>query len=185
MKKAGLFLAISLIFLVSGVYALASDCNSYYYFDNTNKNCSQKEFCGMYMYQGLQTFESKTQCENTLNPKEDRSCSTESDCMVTSCGYCVNKNEPEPILCEQSPYEFNYTLSCQCTNAQCEVVKTNKSVSIICPQDMKTCPNGLSVSRNPAKNCEFECPGDERIKIMPETASQTAIDRLGDLNRSE
>src|SRR3989338_4400311 len=29
--------------------------------------------------------------------------------------------------------------------------------AVICPDDMKTCPNGLSVSRNPANNCEFEC----------------------------
>ncbi|MFA7707389.1 MAG: PepSY domain-containing protein [Candidatus Pacearchaeota archaeon] len=41
-------------------------CKSLYWIDNDNKDCSQKEFCGAYMYYSLQTFESKTQCENAL-----------------------------------------------------------------------------------------------------------------------
>lgn len=44
-------------------------CKTLYWFDNENKECGQKEFCGAYMYYGLQTFESKTQCEKALNPE--------------------------------------------------------------------------------------------------------------------
>ncbi len=38
-----------------------SNCKSLFYFDNNNKNCEQKEFCGLYMYQGLQTFEDENE----------------------------------------------------------------------------------------------------------------------------
>ncbi|MEK6855322.1 MAG: hypothetical protein AABX73_03820 [Nanoarchaeota archaeon] len=48
------------------------DCKNLYWFDNENKECGQKEFCGLYVYQGLQTFESKTQCEKSLNPAENK-----------------------------------------------------------------------------------------------------------------
>lgn len=41
-------------------------CNTYYYFDNTNKDCNSKEFCGAYMYQGLQTFSTKEECQDNL-----------------------------------------------------------------------------------------------------------------------
>ena len=49
-----------------------NDCKNLYWFDNSNRACEQKEFCGLYMYQGLQTFESKTQCEKALNPEENK-----------------------------------------------------------------------------------------------------------------
>lgn len=42
------------------------ECKNLYWFDSDNKGCEQKEFCGLYMYQGLQTFESKVQCEKAL-----------------------------------------------------------------------------------------------------------------------
>ena len=32
---------------------------------------------------------------------------------------------------------------------------------IVCPVDVKRCPDGRFVSRNPANECEFDaCPGD-------------------------
>ncbi len=41
-------------------------CDSLWWFDSSTKICQQKQFCGMYMYFGLQTFDSKEECEKGL-----------------------------------------------------------------------------------------------------------------------
>jgi len=43
------------------------NCNVYYWFDNNNTNCTYKEFCGTYMYQGLQTFATSNDCKEALS----------------------------------------------------------------------------------------------------------------------
>lgn len=45
-------------------------CSSLYWIDNTNKTCeSPKQFCGTFMYYGLQTFSNQQDCLNVVNPK--------------------------------------------------------------------------------------------------------------------
>jgi len=41
---------------------ITSGCRNFYWIDNTDKECELKLFCGDYMYDGLLTFSSKTQC---------------------------------------------------------------------------------------------------------------------------
>jgi len=41
-------------------------CKNLWWFDNEHKYCQQKEFCGLYMYLGLRTFETKEECEADL-----------------------------------------------------------------------------------------------------------------------
>jgi hypothetical protein len=41
-------------------------CKNLWWFDNEHKYCQQKEFCGLYMYLGLRTFETKNECEAAL-----------------------------------------------------------------------------------------------------------------------
>ena len=42
-------------------------CSNLYWFDTANKICqSQRQFCGVYMYQGLQTFNDQQTCLNTV-----------------------------------------------------------------------------------------------------------------------
>jgi len=41
-------------------------CKNLWWYDNEHKNCQQKKFCGMYMYLGLHTFETKEKCEAAL-----------------------------------------------------------------------------------------------------------------------
>lgn len=43
-----------------------TDCKKLWYFDNENKFCQQKKFCGAYMYLGLQTFFTGTECKSAL-----------------------------------------------------------------------------------------------------------------------
>lgn len=48
-----------------------NSCNNLYWIDNTNKNCSQKEFCGAYMYYGLYTFDAKEECLDFLEKEQE------------------------------------------------------------------------------------------------------------------
>jgi len=41
-------------------------CNNYYWFDNNNYDCGYKQFCGEFMYNGLKTFSTVTECRNNL-----------------------------------------------------------------------------------------------------------------------
>jgi len=41
-------------------------CQNLWWFDNDHQSCSQKQFCGAYMYADLQTFDSQDKCEAAL-----------------------------------------------------------------------------------------------------------------------
>ena len=42
-------------------------CNNLYWFDEDSSSCGQKEFCELYMYEGLRTFETLEKCETEFN----------------------------------------------------------------------------------------------------------------------
>jgi hypothetical protein len=184
-------LAIMILELIGFVSAADLNCTSLYWFDNDNKSCGQKEFCGMYMYLGLQTFESKTQCEKVLN--ESVSCfkegespnliyNNESCCAglkhVQSL-YRINTNQGEE---ECVDVNMTYSMCINCGDGSCNEAIENKCN---CPQDCKNktkeCPNN---SGDENGKCMFNLSNGRKaeIKIMPDTASQTAIARLGELN---
>lgn len=127
------------------------DCKKYYWFDNDNKECGQKEFCGLYMYYGLQTFESKTQCAKALNTTIE--CVTDDDCPQPNCAAEAN--------C--------LGVISKCIDGKCvfENICSEGTIS-----ENGKCYKNLSNGRN------------AEIKIMPETASQKAIERLGELGFS-
>ena len=43
------------------------ECKTLWYFDEESQKCQQKEFCGMYMYKGLRTFETEEECKAALD----------------------------------------------------------------------------------------------------------------------
>ena len=43
-----------------------SECQTLWWFDNDHRYCQQGEFCGLYMYEGLQTFATQQECEAAL-----------------------------------------------------------------------------------------------------------------------
>jgi hypothetical protein len=43
-----------------------ANCNEYYWFDDDTQKCSQKEFCGVYVYSSLRTFDSLEECSVAL-----------------------------------------------------------------------------------------------------------------------
>ena len=122
-----------------------SSCKNLYWIDNTNKNCEQQQFCGMFMYYGLQTFESKTLCEKAVNATPE----------------CVSDDDCPPVVCNQAP----------CPGFVC--------IDNKCKQE-KTCPEN---SVNEDGVCKYTLSNGRKaeIKIMPDTASETAIAKLGDL----
>ncbi len=66
-------------------------CKSLYWFDNTTTECGQKEFCGAYMYYGLQTFETLAECQAALPPASTSTPEpTETSIVGTSWVYEVN-----------------------------------------------------------------------------------------------
>lgn len=46
------------------------ECFDLWWFDNDNMDCSEKEFCGTYVYSGLRTFDSEADCEKALGGGE-------------------------------------------------------------------------------------------------------------------
>jgi hypothetical protein len=44
----------------------AENCNNYYWFDDDTQKCSQTEFCGVFIYQGLRTFDTLDDCTVVL-----------------------------------------------------------------------------------------------------------------------
>ncbi|MFW6383292.1 MAG: hypothetical protein ACOCZQ_01470 [Nanoarchaeota archaeon] len=45
---------------------ITDDCEELYYFDDTMDECDYEEFCGVYMYEGLRTFETEEECKEAL-----------------------------------------------------------------------------------------------------------------------
>ncbi|MFA4960575.1 MAG: PepSY domain-containing protein [Candidatus Pacearchaeota archaeon] len=133
----------------SAVEVNGSNCQNLYYFDNENKNCDQKEFCGMYIYQGLEVFNNKVQCEHKLNNSKPE-CYIDEDCPGL-CPACLDCSSCKPQ---------------KCANKTC---KTKEN-----------CPNG-TWQENESCIYNFSNGRKGEIKVMPETASSKAIERLGQL----
>ena len=59
------------------------DCEELYFFDDTMDECSKEEFCGMYMYEGLRTFETEEECleaiEEVLEEREEEEIDDEKE----------------------------------------------------------------------------------------------------------
>jgi len=191
----------------------SSDCKNLYWFDNENKECGKKEFCtcdscGTYMYEGLETFESKTQC---LKASEDY-CSNDSDCEVRfstcSCSNgCVLTTEDSNVDCARACLKRESNLSitlCKCENKKCvekqERVQEcqvdfdckvsecqRKCINVNLVETLRYCgekgfPDSCVCTENKCKGNKHLSNGRKaEIKIMPETASEKAIERLGDL----
>ncbi|MEM0359842.1 MAG: hypothetical protein QXK06_00715 [Candidatus Diapherotrites archaeon] len=84
--KNGLLAVLFLAFLSTWAFATTSyyepapsptinnSCSYLYWFDNDTKTCGYKQFCGTYMYYGLQTFKTKEECETALKKTQPLNC---------------------------------------------------------------------------------------------------------------
>jgi len=144
------------------------------------------------MYYGLRTFKNKTACENALginkscakagepiNPQNLRGKTDYADecCegLTVANGYSLNKSGGCEIL-TGNPYGW----CIPCGNGICDRFESIKEDACNCPQDCGNCPENTT---NEDNKCMFLLSNGRKaeVKIMPETASQTAIAKLGDL----
>ncbi|MEK6935521.1 MAG: PepSY domain-containing protein [Nanoarchaeota archaeon] len=180
-----------------------SSCKNLYWIDKDNKDCSQKQFCGAYMYYGLQTFESKTQCEKAVN----NTCSITSSSKTQECYANLAITNNDYSICENlaSASVPGWIPGCY---ARIAVEKNNKTICDLIsdstwPGYNNQCYDMVNAGevepwKTDSKDTLNEknlCPISENnlcyktlsngrkaeIKIMPETASATAIAKLGEL----
>jgi len=63
-------------------------CQTLYWTDNNNKTCeSSKQFCGSYMYQGLSTFGTQSQCLAGISTQQQVDTTNWKTYTNTGCGY--------------------------------------------------------------------------------------------------
>ncbi|MBR9704699.1 hypothetical protein GOV12_04760 [Candidatus Pacearchaeota archaeon] len=162
------------------------DCN-----ETFKESGLEKSFC----------FKSNDKCcvPTQAKPKNDSdeieskysTCKKTQDCIIGPCEQnCFNETEMEKftvmdIACTQ---EKTFVESCRCENNKCIPITKVKNCPTInnpkCPKNSEIEYQENDENKCPTKaKCIINVPPKTRyeIKIMPETASQTAIDKLGDL----
>ena len=84
-------------------------CEYMYWFDDNTNICGYKEFCGLYIYSGLKTFDTQKKCEDALPIVE---CSTKADCPQDNCldydctnGICESQAIIPNIPCSEAVWQ--------------------------------------------------------------------------------
>lgn len=193
----GLFLGILVISIIGNAIAVndtdtnSSDtgCQNLYWFDDTTKVCGQKQFCGAYMYLGLQTFENKTQCENALNKTGDGNVVTINKTRIEKENLTFlpwqKRNESEcPVGCKC----VGAVVSCTTADGKTMTIEAGRSGNIITiTVDGKEADTNLTIESEADDNNKTKIKAvlsdrtKKEIKIMPDTASEKAIAKLVEL----
>ncbi len=97
-------------------------CNSYYWFDSNTTECGQKEFCGTYMYLGLQTFETLEECEENL-PQISSNATEETETQDNESQ--IKVNQTLPIINQTKPNVSSNTTTNQTSQPTSTPVKSN------------------------------------------------------------
>lgn len=150
----------------------STECKLYYWFDDTTKVCTQKQFCGAYVYLGLQTFESEAQCEKALNESKNK----------TFVPY-----QKQNITCPDGCKCVGAVKSCETENGKTMIITAGNSGKIITIEVDKTKVNvsvdlEQEIEKNKTKiKATLSNEKESEIKIMPDAASEKAIAKLGEL----
>lgn len=152
-------------------------CKYYYWYDDDNKECEKKKFCGAFMYQGLNIFETKEECKASLKnlTSFDISCNEDSDCKLDipseliKCNLCdrygcknYNVNDKEVIAINKNwapnclSRDINNNLAC--TACIGGLIQGNASVKCIenkCKKIILNKSDGKCFSNNDCKDGEF------------------------------
>jgi hypothetical protein len=180
-----------------------SECTDLFWFDNENKSCGQKEFCGAYMYFGLRTFESKTECENVLNEANETEDNDEDDDNETEDDDETEDNETKE---EKSNITFTpwqkrnesecvegckcvgAVMTCYTTTGKTMTITAGRSgniITIIVDKSEVNTTLEIEVENNESNETTVKAKLSngtrQNIKVMPETASLRARERLGEL----
>jgi len=161
-----------------------SRCHFLYWIDNENKLCDQQAFCGFYMYYGLQTFETKEECENGIASLNVEHICTAEEKLAEICTM-----EYVPVC--GAKYNCGNETFCKENNIPCGVCsdesQTYGNSCAACADGVESWIQGecgKKINKNETEKQIFTLSNGRRaeIKIMPETASEKAIEVLGNLN---
>lgn len=97
---------------------VSSTCRNLWWYDILHKTCSQKQFCGAYMYLGLKTFETEDACKKDL--AQSPQCKTDGDCIQMTC------------LLQPDGTTLPSCLAMKCVDEKC-VAQPRVSIKIISP----------------------------------------------------
>jgi hypothetical protein len=61
-----------------------AECKNLWWYDNSNKTCQQKQFCGAFMYYGLKTFSNEKDCQVALLIKQVEQQQQQPSITITS-----------------------------------------------------------------------------------------------------
>lgn len=97
-----------------------TSCRNLWWFDTTHRTCTQKSFCGVYMYEGLRTFAEKADCEAALTDGN-------RPCVVTGCSGQICADQQLMSTCEYRPeYACYQQATCaRQANGQCGWTQTD------------------------------------------------------------
>ncbi|MEM4662530.1 MAG: Kazal-type serine protease inhibitor family protein [Candidatus Diapherotrites archaeon] len=85
----------------------APECKYLYWFDNQTRTCGYKQFCGLYMYEGLKTFATLKECEKALcSPYQcvSKSTAEKNNCVLKGEVPCSYTSTNEPKYCYSCGY---------------------------------------------------------------------------------
>jgi len=156
-------------------------CQNLYWFDNDNQECGQKEFCQLYMYSGLRTFETKEECDEAVNEPVNKIKGQKN--MSFLPWQKINDSE-----CLEGCKCVGAVMSCTREDGKTMTIEAGRSGNIITiTVDRKEANTTLEIESETDNNNKTKIKTNlsngrkAEIKIMPETASATAIARLGEL----
>jgi len=120
-----------------------STCSDLYWFDNTNSGqCQeQKQFCGAYMYYGLQTFINQKDCLNALSVASGN-CTPNWRC---DWGACTNGWQSQTPVDSSNCGGATGNIVCPALARQC-TPPTQCKADTDCPTVCSVCTSGISVS---------------------------------------
>ena len=68
------------------------DCKNYYWYDDTNKDCDQRQLCGAFMYLGLHVFDTKEECMIAVSEQKSQKEILEKTNFIDIEGFAFNKS---------------------------------------------------------------------------------------------
>lgn len=131
-----------------------STSKNLYWIDNTNKSCSSpREFSGLYMYQGLQTFNTQQDCLNTVN-----------GIVATPALQHLPKTLP---IIDPCTYGSKFSIT---TGKPCLVIDAPQ---VFCTMEARLCEDGSTMFRD--ASCGWHPEKCTQAPIVSDSVSVTSV----------
>jgi len=132
MTKKILFSAILFLIMIIVPFASAeandatassNGCRNLYWFDNDNRLCQSKEFCGEFMYEGLRAFATKDIClrnlmANSINNHDDVLAKEKNTVGMAAAAPVACTMDYNPVCCNIRGDHTTESNNCNCVEAK-------------------------------------------------------------------